>query len=257
MLPCFAMDSMYVALNAWREILARIFVAFDAQENVSPPWLVNPATRRRLKLDVYYEDAGVAVRFVGLKAKGQGRQSDWEVLEEEQRDQTRQELCQANDVQLFLVDALDDPLKQLDTLIRLLSRAGRVLAQGNRPTQEKMVWQPLLSQARDHAEQIRRLVQRQPEQMMANLAESWRDRESGYSAEPEPLPLPKPNAAAVQIALQLQEGLRVVHVKFGTGVVTALTGEGDDARVSILFDGDQERTFLVNLLYDKLAPVSE
>lgn len=247
---------MYVALNAWREILARIFVAFDAQENVSPPWLVNPATRRRLKLDVYYADAGVAVRFVGLKAKGQGRQSDWEVLEEEQRDQTRQELCQANGVQLFLVDALDDPVKQLDALVRLLSRAGRVLAQGNRPIQEKMVWQPLLSQARDHAEKIRRLVQRQPEQMMANLAESWRDRETGFSIEPEPLPLPSPDATT-QIALQLQEGLRVAHVRFGAGVVTALTGEGDDARVSILFDGDQERTFLVNLLYDKLTLVSE
>lgn len=244
---------MYVSLNAWREILARVFVAFDPQENISPPWLVNPATRRRLKLDCYYADAGVAVRFVGLKAKGQGRQSDWEVLEEEQRDQTRQALCQANGVQLFLVDALDDPIKQLDTLIRLLSRAGRLLAQGDRPTQEKIIWQPIISQAREQAEEIRRLVQRQPEQMIANLADSWRDRESGVAAAPEPLPVPKPNADMVQLAQQLQEGMRVKHLKFGAGVVTALTGEGDDARVSILFDGDQERTFLVALVYDKLS----
>jgi len=248
------MDSMYVAINAWREILARVFFAFNPQENVSPPWLINPATRRRLKLDCYYADAGVAVRFVGLKAKGQGRQSDWEVLEEEQRDQTRTELCQANGVQLFLVDALDDPLKQLDALIRLLSRAGRVLAQGDRAVQEKMLWQPRLSEARGRAEEIRRLVAQRSEQMMANLADSWRDRESGYSAAAEPLPLPKPSGEMTRfLAVQLKEGLRVAHVKFGSGVVTALTGTGDDTRISILFDGDQERTFLVNLVFDKLS----
>lgn len=247
------MDSMYVALNAWREILARVFADFPPQENVSPPWLINPATRRRLKLDCYYADAGVAVRFVGLKAKGQGRQSDWEMLEEEQRDQTRQELCQANGVQLFLVEPLEDPLKQLDTLIRLLSRAGRVLAQSVRPVQEKMVWQPRVSQARDQAEAIRRLVQRQPEQMMASLADSWRDRESNLSAVAEPLPMPTPTVDMARLAVQLREGLRVTHVKFGSGVVTALTGEGADARVSILFDGDQERTFLVSLVCDKLT----
>ncbi|MCC6166650.1 MAG: hypothetical protein IT329_05420 [Caldilineaceae bacterium] len=244
---------MYVALNAWREILARIFADFDAQENVSPPWLINPATRRRLKLDCYYANAGVAVRFVGLKAKGQGRQSDWEVLEEEQRDQTRLELCQANGVQLFLVDGLEDPLKQLDALIRLLSRAGRVLAQSDRPVQEKIAWQPRVSQARDQAEAIRRLVQRQPEQMMANLADSWRDREINLSAVADPLPMPTPTVDMARLAVQLRTGLRVAHVKFGSGVVTALAGDGDDARVSILFDGDQERTFLVNLVYDKLA----
>jgi hypothetical protein len=225
------------------------------QENVSPPWLINPATRRRLKLDCYYADAGVAVRFVGLKAKGQGRQSDWEALEEEQRDQTRTELCQANGVQLFLLDALEDPVKQLDTLIRLLSRAGRVLAQSERAVQEKMVWQPRVASARSEAEEIRRLVQRQPEQMMANLADRWRDRESSLTTVAEPLPMPKPTGDATRLARHLQEGRRVAHVKFGSGVVTALTGTGDDARVSILFDGDQERTFLVNLIYDKLAAV--
>lgn len=244
---------MYVSLNAWREILARVFADFDAQENVSPPWLVNPATRRRLKLDCYYADAGMAVRFVGLKAKGQGRQSDWEVLEEEQRDQTRSELCQFNGVQLFLLDALDEPVKQLDSLIRMLSRAGRVLAQGNRPTQEKMIWQPRVSQARNQAEEIRRLVMRQPEQMMANLADSWRDRESGLNTIAEPLPMPTPTREMARLATQLHEGLRVAHVKFGKGVITALAGEGEDARVSILFDGDQERTFLVNLVFDKLS----
>ena len=67
--------SIPLAMNAWREILARIFDGFKAQDNVSPEWLINPATRRRLKLDRLYPDAGVAIRFAGLTAKGQ-RPSD-------------------------------------------------------------------------------------------------------------------------------------------------------------------------------------
>jgi hypothetical protein len=247
------MDSMHIALNAWREILARTFAEFTRQENVSPAWLINPATRRRLKLDCYYPEAGVAVRFVGLKAKGQGRQSDWEVMEEEQRDQTRTELCQVNGVQLFLLDALEDPVKQLDSLIRLLSRAGRVLAQGDRPAADKSLWQPRLGAARTQAEELRRLVARHPEQMMANLSDSWRDREFGLATPPAPLPMPSPARGAAPPTLRLFEGQRVAHAKYGAGVVTAFGGTGDDARVSILFDADQERTFLLNLVQDKLT----
>ena len=66
------MANLYVALNSWREMLARILKDFTAQENVSPEWLVNPATKRRLKLDLYYPEASLAFRFVGLTAKGQG-----------------------------------------------------------------------------------------------------------------------------------------------------------------------------------------
>ena len=95
---------MYVEMNAWREILARIFEGFTEQDNVSPAWLINPATKRRLKLDKYFPEATIAIRFIGLTAKGQGRQSDWEVQETEQRDQTRVELCRINGVQLVLID---------------------------------------------------------------------------------------------------------------------------------------------------------
>jgi hypothetical protein len=42
---------MYTEMNAWREILARTFDGFFEQDNVSPEWLINPATKRRLKLD--------------------------------------------------------------------------------------------------------------------------------------------------------------------------------------------------------------
>ncbi len=98
------MHSIPLAMNAWREVLSRIFEEFTAQDNISPDWLINPATRRRSKLDRYYPDAGVAIRFTGLTAKGQGRQSDRDALETEQRDQTRVELCRMNGVQLAIIN---------------------------------------------------------------------------------------------------------------------------------------------------------
>ncbi len=75
------MSGIYLNMNAWQEIQARIFEGFIVQSNVSPAWLINPATRRKLKLDRLYPEAAIAVRNVGLTAKGQGRQSDWELLE--------------------------------------------------------------------------------------------------------------------------------------------------------------------------------
>lgn len=247
------MSNIHVTINGWREMLARILKDFTAQENVSPDWLVNPATKRRLKLDLFYPEANLALRFIGLTAKGQGRQSDWEVMEEEQRDQTRQELCRQKGVQLLLIDPAEDTVKQIDHLIRLLSRANRLMAQGDRPVEEKMIWQPRLSMACNQAEELRTRVARNPEQMMANLAESWRDRDmdGGSALPPEPLPMPV-NATLPPLAV----GQRVQHVKFGPGVVTALSGSGIEATVSILFDGDQERTFLSALIADKLSPAA-
>jgi hypothetical protein len=124
------------------------------------------------------------------------------------------------------------------------------MAQGDRPVEEKMIWQPRLSMACNQAEELRTRVARNPEQMMANLAESWRDREldGGPALPPEPLPMPT-HAALPALAV----GQRVRHVKFGDGVVTALSGNGIEATVSILFDGDQERTFLSALIADKLS----
>jgi hypothetical protein len=245
------MSNLYVALNGWREILARILKEFTAQENVSPEWLVNPATKRRLKLDLFYPEANLAFRFIGLTAKGQGRQSDWELLEEEQRDQTRLELCRQRGVQLLLIDPLEDPVKQMDHLIRLLSRANRLMAQGDRPDKEKLIWQPRLSNAVSQAEELRTRVARNPEQMLANLAESWRDREfDGPAIPPEPLPIP---VGAVEALPPLAIGQRVQHVKFGAGVITGLNGSGVEATINILFDADQERTFLLALVADKLS----
>ena len=249
------MNSLYLSISAWREILARTFDGFTDQDNVSPDWLVNPATRRKLKLDKYYPEAGVAVRFIGLTAKGQGRQSDWEVMETEQRDQTRAELCRQNGVQLATVDPNEDLVKQMDALLSMLARASRLLAQSSRPDADKMRWMPALAAARDRAEKLRSAIARNPEQMMANLADAWRERESGVALELNTPPASAPqrsNGAAV--ALVLSPGQRVRHLKFGDGVVTRIDGSGESAKVAILFDADREREFQAGLLYDKLEP---
>ena len=238
-------------MNAWREILARIFEDLPNQDNVSPDWLINPATKRRLKLDKYYPDIGIAFRFVGLTAKGQGRQSDWEVMETEQRDQTREELCRQNGVELVLIEPEDEAPKQLDTLLRTLSRASRLLAQSKRPTKEIEKLMPLLSEARSRGSELRVRIAKNPEQVLASLSEGWRDREAGLVtslAAPAPAAPQKPKKLP-----KLAVEQRVNHEKFGDGVITALAGEGAECKVTILFDAAQERTFLLSIVADKLS----
>lgn len=245
--------SAYFAMNAWREVLARIFDAIPGQDNVSPSWLINPATRRRLKLDRYYPDVGVAIRFVGLSAKGQRRQSDWEAMETQQRDQTRAELCRINGVQLALIDPNQEPIEQLDGLLRVLVRASRMLATGDRPDQEKLAWMPALADARERTSELRALIRKRPEQMMANLAESWRDRESGLMASPAADLAPHNRQAGAGVpSVDFTPGLRVRHSHFGDGVVTDVNGGDGDATVTILFDAAEEKTFLVSLLSGKI-----
>ena len=116
------------------------------------------------------------MRFIGLMAKGQGRQSDLQLLETEQRDETRAELCRLNGIQLVLIDAEEDPVKQMDALVRTLSRASRLLAQSDRPPRDKQRWMPALNGAREAALDLRARLGKNPQQMLTNLAESWRDR---------------------------------------------------------------------------------
>lgn len=253
------MNSIYLAMSAWREVLARTFAGFTEQDNVSPEWLVNPATRRKLKLDKYYPEAAIAIRFVGLTAKGQGRQSDWEVLETEQRDQTRAELCRENGVQLVTVDPAEEFVKQVDGLLSVLSRASRSLAQSSQPDKVKAQRMPALASARDRAEKLRTLIARNPEQMVANLADGWRDREAGIALELGGGKSPDDGgngaAPANYAPLVLTTGQRVRHARFGDGVVTRIDGSGDEATVAILFDAAAERTFQAGLLAGKLEGI--
>ena len=251
------MSSIYISMSAWREILARTLDGYEAQDNVSPQWLVNPATRRRLKLDRYYPDAHIAIRFTGLTAKGQKRASDWEALEAEQRDQTRTELCKMNGVQLAVISPDEEPLKQIDRYISALSSANRLSEEsraGKRGTRTRNPLRKALSGASD----LRSRIAKNPEQMMANLAECWRDRETGIaSALQQPSLTNGTNGTGAKRRATkfkaFNAGTPVTHDRFGAGTITAVSGDGEEATVSIDFGGDQSRTFLISLVEGKLS----
>jgi len=250
------MSNIYLPMNAWQEILARTLGKFQVQKNISPSWLINPATRRHLKLDLYYPDAGIAVRFVGLKAKGQRRQSDWDVQEEQQRNETRAELCRLNSVHLFILEPMDEIDRQLNKFTRVLSRASRVVAQSKALPEQKRTSTEALRLARREAEKLYSLIHKQPEQMMANLAESWRDRENRLLEQLD-------SSDATESSPKLENiipptyrvGERVLHSHFGEGSITAVISSNDDEMVSILFDGQEPKTFLKGLIHDKLSAI--
>lgn len=236
---------------AWREILARTMQGFQCQEDVSPAWLVNPATKRRLKLDQLYPEVGLAVRFVGLTAKGQPRQSDWEELEEQQRDQTRAELCRQNGVELFLVDlAHPHPHEQLLQLRTILSRLSRLLAQSKRPDQDKAALMPRLAEARARLDQVSGRVRSVDD--LALYAELWRDREAAVAvAERRPVAF---GASPQGQPYRFQPGQAVRHAAFGPGTVLSVNDNSDDPQITVQFADARQRTFLASLVAGKLAP---
>lgn len=238
-------------LMAWQEILARVMKDLRYQRDVSPEWLVNPVTHRRLKLDQYYPDVGLAVRYVGLTARGQPRQSEWELLEEEQRDQIRAELCRLNGVELFLLDpTYPHPREQLLRLRTMLSRCSRKLAQSRRPEQEKAVLMPQLADARTRLEQVSRKVKGPDD--LALYAELWRDRETAALAATR-VPSPSPRRKRSGKVLSFKPGQPVNHSHFGPGVVLAVNGNGGDPQITVQFEDGSERTFLASLAADKLS----
>ncbi|MEZ4658357.1 MAG: hypothetical protein R2911_12355 [Caldilineaceae bacterium] len=258
------MQSIYLAISAWREVLAQTLGDSPAQDNVSPPWLVNPATQRRLKLDRYYPDVGLAIRFVGLTAKGQKRQSDWEALETEQRDQTRAELCRMNGVQLAIIDPVEEPLKQMDQFMQVLSLAKKApspqpSAKNSAPVSRNAA-QATLQNALQKASALRSRMAKNPEQFMATLAECWRDRETGMIND---LAQNRVRAASQttpggkkKIIKNLGVGQTIEHERFGVGQIVEMDGKGAEERISILFQGnEQPRTFLLELVRAKLSPV--
>ena len=121
--------SVVSSLMAWREILTRVLEGFECQEDVSPEWLRNPHTGRRLKLDLLYPELGIAIRFVGLRGRGRRAISDWEIESEERRDQVRHELCRRHGVILVSIPLLGErPGEPLRALSSALGRAARRIA---------------------------------------------------------------------------------------------------------------------------------
>ena len=119
---------VWLITNAWREIFARLFDEdFKVQFNVTPAWLVNPATNRRLKLDLLYPDIGVAVRFEGLRGKQRkSRPSSEEEVQERFRTQARHEACRQHGIFLIQVDLVSGkPQAVFQSIDAALSRAGQ------------------------------------------------------------------------------------------------------------------------------------
>ena len=150
---------MWQYAMGWREIFTRILGDFAVEENVTPPWLRNPNTKRLLKLDLYYPDVGVAVRLQGLQGQRKVRKSDQEEIEEAQRDEMREELCRQHGVRLINVDlGAGEPRAVFNELSRALATASRVVAQGDSGRVDKGRLMPNLAQARQTLERVRMQV---------------------------------------------------------------------------------------------------
>ena len=239
--------SSAINMLGWREILARVMDGFQRQEDVSPAWLVNPATNRPLKLNQLYPEVGLAIRFVGLTAKGQPRQSDEEAQTEAERDEIRAELCRQNDAELMLIDPdYAHPPEQFQRLRSTLSRLSRTLAQSDRPEEDKLAFMPRLADARAQLDDISRRV-RSPEDL-GLYADLWRDREADvFAATRQAAPVYDGPVAS------FEPGQVVRHERYGKGAVIAVDGAGPDAQVTVHFADDSQRTFLAGLVGGKLS----
>jgi hypothetical protein len=236
---------------AWQEILAQVFEGFEVESDIAPEWLTNPATGRRLKLDRLFPEVELAVRFVGGQPRSRRRRaSDWEVLEEEQREQTRAVLCQQVGVTLLLVDPNDpEQGRVLGRLCTALGGASRRLAQGDRPKRVKGRLMPLLAQARRRCIAIRGRV-RSPKDL-ALFAELWRDRETREVSRAQASARDRKPSRRPQ---RYRQGQSVRHRLYGPGTVVGLERKDGDMQVTVRFEDESERTFLSSLVADKLVP---
>ena len=235
-------------VNGWREVLARVFEGFDAELNVSPEWLVNPDTNRKLKLDYLYEDINVAIRFVGQEGREQRRRkSDQEAEQEQEREDAREAVCREHGVILVSIDADDEPRATLRRLESSLSRATAQLAQNAAvPHTRKQALMPLLSQARRRAGEFTSKLT-VPERLNV-YAEMWYERQANLSAQ----------APAVRKASgpppAFRQGMDVYHQRFGPGQITEIAPDGKDMNITVNFMDGSVRTFLASLVTDKLTP---
>jgi hypothetical protein len=238
---------MWVGPNAWREVLARVFDGFEMVENIAPEWLVNPATNRRLKLDLFYPQARVAVRFRGLPIRQRRqRPSEEEVRAQETRDDARTDICRAQGISLVNIDAVDaDPRLVLGDLRMALARAARQVVQGELAAAEKTALTRKIAKAQAQLESIARNIRR-PEDM-AIYAELWEDRLYA-GAGPE---VREPGTVSVH---RYQVGMSVRHTTFGEGKVLAVEPNTNDTFVVVRFADGVERKFAASLVEDKLVP---
>jgi len=237
----------WINTNAWREILARIFDGFVSEYEVSPDWLVNPDTNRRLKLDLLFPQIGVAVRFQGLQGPGRRQRPSLEEEQQQQvRDTARADVCEAHGISLVVIDvAAGEPKAILRELSMAMSNASRRLAKSDRRHAEKGLLMERVSQARSRLDAVARRL-RNPEDLKL-YAELWQDRQYANAPQPE---APSPDRRTMTFT----PGMPVRHATFGDGVVQAIRADGDESMVTVHFANGTQKTFLASLVSDKLMP---
>jgi len=230
---------IWMIANAWREIFTRIFDEVETKLNISPEWLVNPATKRRLKLDLLYPDLGVAVRFEGLQGKQrQRRPSLEEEVQQRTRDLAREELCRAHGIYLIAVDTTAHaPRDIFKTVDLMLSRAGDQAPDA--------AIKQTIRQSRATAAALARRIEHAGDLKL--YAELWQDRQ--YQI-PEPAQTPAPSNGTISFSV----GMEVEHNTFGPGVVLAVTPSGTDTLLMVDFITAGQKTLAASLVADKLYP---
>jgi hypothetical protein len=235
-------------INGWREVLARIFDGFETEYGVTPEWLVNPDTNRRLKLDCLFPDIGVAVRFVGLAGNTKRRKSDEEVEDEAERERARADVCKAHGVVLISIDPDGEPRVALRSVEMSLSRAAAQLAQNTKvPHAAKQKLMPQLSAARRRAGEF--TAKLTPPEKLNLYAEMWWDRQANLAAQASV----KPKKTGPRPAFRM--GMEVEHTRFGPGTITAIEPENGDIKITVDFPAAGVRSFLASLVADKLTPL--
>jgi hypothetical protein len=231
---------VWIKTNAWREIFARIFQKIQVKNDIFPEWLVNPATNRRLKLDLLYPEIGVAVRLEGLEGKQRRRRlSLEEEAQQRVRLQARADVCRAHGIELIVINVDDIPAIIFRAIDEALSRAGQRI--------KNVEVSRNISQARATAANLSRRIKSDHD---LNLyADLWQDRQ--YQ-----IPESKPSATSVPTgqAISFVEGMEVEHTIFGPGVVVAVTPSGDDTLLSVDFVTAGQKTLAASLVGDKLTP---
>jgi hypothetical protein len=228
------------AVNGWREVLARVFAGFDAEYSLTPEWLVNPGTNRRLKLDYFFRDVVLAVRFIGLQGGGHRRpKTDDEIASEAQREQARAAVCKEHGVVLVSIDPDGEPRAGLRSLEMGLARASAQLAQSSLPHDSKLSLMPRLSEARRRAGEFTLRLQ-SPEDLN-RYAEMWWDRQADLATQ-APARTPPPRHRSYRT------GMTVVHERFGPGQIIGVQPEDGDVKVTVDFVQVGVRNFYASLL---------
>jgi hypothetical protein len=235
-------------INAWREILARIFDGFVVRHDVTPRWLINPDTGRRLKVDVLYPEIGVAVRFVGLQGSQTPRYLSLEEEEQQNvRDAARAELCRAHGINLVPIEVTSGETKAiLQELRYALSDANRRLARSEQPLNRKGELVERLSRARSELDTIASRLAGPAS--LSVYAQLWQDRT--YADAPSPS---RP-AAAGGAAVVYEPGMQVRHATYGAGIIQSIQDDGHDRLISVRFADGSQRTFAASLVAGKLLP---